>query len=242
MESSNADRTDEQLIDTLVEYYKGKQDIIRSALDSLHVYISAAFAKMPLSDLVHSVKRRVKDPDHLKDKLLRKLADCRKEKIKFDYDENSLFSNVTDLAGYRILHLHTLQLAPIHEELLKVFDEASWDLHQPPFGHVWDQETAAFLESIKIKAEFNPRLYSSVHYVLRARAKSLVTCEVQVRTLADEIWGEIDHKINYPEPHASLACREQIKALARVASSCSRLVDSIMLTHDDYMKGPAGKD
>ena len=239
MENSNPDKADEELIDRLVEYYKSRRDVISSALESLNIYISAASAKMPLLDLVHSVKRRVKDPIHLKDKLLRKLADCRQEKTKFDYDESNLFSHVTDLAGYRVLHLHTRQLEPIQTELLKVFDDASWDLHEPPFGHVWDQETAEFLERIKIKAVFNPRLYSSVHYVLRARAKTLVTCEVQVRTLADEIWGEIDHKINYPEPNASLACREQIKALARVASSCSRLVDSIMLTHADFTKGPS---
>ncbi|MGH9905928.1 MAG: hypothetical protein ACRD8U_10160 [Pyrinomonadaceae bacterium] len=61
-----------------------------------------------------------------------------------------------------------------------------------------------------------------------------VTYEIQVRTLADEIWGEIDHKINYPYPHDSLSCREQIKALARVASSCSRLVDSIVASHQDW--------
>jgi ppGpp synthetase/RelA/SpoT-type nucleotidyltranferase len=120
---------------------------------------------------------------------VRKLADCRQEKIKFDYDESNLFSKVTDLAGYRVLHLHTRQLEQIHAELLNVFDEANWDLHEPSFGHVWDQETAEFLERIGIKASFNPRLYSSVHYVLRARAKSLVTCEVQVRTLADEYLG-----------------------------------------------------
>jgi putative GTP pyrophosphokinase len=236
MENPKPTNAEEQLIDRLVDYYKSRQDIIGSALESLHIYISAASAKMPLLDLVHSVKRRMKDPDHLKNKLLRKLAECRKENIEFNYDESNLFSNVTDLAGYRVLHLHTRQLEQIHAELLKVFDDASWDLHEEPFGHVWDQETAEFLERIKIKASFNPRLYSSVHYVLRARAKSLVTCEVQVRTLADEIWGEIDHKINYPEPHDSLACREQIKALARVASSCSRLVDSIMLTHADFTK------
>jgi hypothetical protein len=77
-------------------------------------------------------------------------------------------------------------------------------------------------------------MYSSVHYVVQPRSRVQVTYEVQVRTLADEIWGEIDHRINYPYPHESLACREQIKALARVASSCSRLVDSIVASHEDW--------
>jgi putative GTP pyrophosphokinase len=103
-----------------------------------------------------------------------------------------------------------------------------------PFAHIWDEESRTFFEGIGIRAEVNPRLYSSVHYVVKARSKKDVTCEIQVRTLADEIWGEVDHKINYPEPHESVACREQIRVLARIASGCSRLVDSIMVTDGEY--------
>jgi ppGpp synthetase/RelA/SpoT-type nucleotidyltranferase len=65
-------------------------------------------------------------------------------------------------------------------------------------------------------------------------SKTPLTVELQVRTLADEIWGEIDHKINYPEPHKLLACHEQILALSRLTSCCSRLVDSVMATHHDW--------
>lgn len=50
----------------------------------------------------------------------------------------------------------------------------------------------------------------------------------------EEVWGEVDHSINYPHKTESLPCREQIKALARATSSCSRLVDSIFTSFDDY--------
>jgi hypothetical protein len=131
--------------------------------------------------------------------------------------------------------LHTQQAASIHPVLLEVLDQAQFDLFEPPFAHIWDEESRSFFEGVGIRAEVNPRLYSSVHYVVKARSKKDVTCEIQVRTLADEIWGEVDHKINYPQAHQSGACREQIRVLARVASSCSRLVDSIMFTHEEYM-------
>ena len=55
-----------------------------------------------------------------------------------------------------------------------------------------------------------------------------------MRTLADEIWGEIDHKLNYPHEHSNIACREQIRVLARVTSSCSRLVDAIVTTNEEW--------
>src|SRR5207245_9783623 len=42
-----------------------------------------------------------------------------------------------------------------------------------------------------------------------------------------------DHKINYPHSNESLSCRDQIRTLAWVASSCTGLVDSIFATHPD---------
>jgi len=80
-------------------------------------------------------------------------------------------------------------------------------------------------------------MYTSVHYVVQPNSISELTCEIQVRTLMEEVWGEVDHKINYPEKADSLSCREQIKVLARVTSSCSRLVDSIFLAHQEALTG-----
>jgi putative GTP pyrophosphokinase len=79
-------------------------------------------------------------------------------------------------------------------------------------------------------------LYTSVHYVVDAGLDARCTAEIQVRTLAEELWGEVDHAINYPHKTQSLACREQIKALARATSSCSRLVDAIYRSNDDFVR------
>jgi ppGpp synthetase/RelA/SpoT-type nucleotidyltranferase len=49
----------------------------------------------------------------------------------------------------------------------------------------------------------------------------------------EEVWGEVDHAINYPHRNESVACREQIRALARSTSSATRLVDSIFATVAD---------
>ncbi len=119
-----------------------------------------------------------------------------------------------------------MQLLPILEESHKIVEG--------PIAKIWDQETKEYFESIGVMTEDNKRMYSSVHYLIRPNSKTTLTIELQVRTLADEIWGEIDHKINYPSPHELLACREQIRALARLTSSCSRLVDSVMATHEDW--------
>lgn len=232
---------EEALIDRLVKHYLANQGLVRRFLESLHVHIADAIVPPePLSSLVHSVKRRMKEPSHLRDKLTRKLREKKQLQEEFDITEDNLLLRMNDLGGYRIIHLHTQQMGDIHTTLLELLDQAQCDLFEKPFANIWDEESRTYFEGIGIRTEVNPRLYSSVHYVVQPRSKAKITCEIQVRTLADEIWGEIDHQINYPQPHGSLACREQIKALARVASSCSRLVDSIVASHRAWQKQQGG--
>lgn len=66
--------------------------------------------------------------------------------------------------------------------------------------------------------------------------RSFVCCEIQVRTLFEEIWGEIDHSINYPHPTQSVACKEQLRVLAKFISTGTRLADSIINTYNEYKK------
>jgi|SRR5208337_386997 len=226
---------DEELVDRLVSHYLKNQSLISRFLESFHSHLTGAMTEpQPLSKLVHSVKRRMKEPSHLKDKLMRTLREAKESGKEFDITEDNLLVRVNDLGGYRILHLHTRQMGEIDAALRELLDVAQCDLFEQPFAYIWDDESGTYFQGIGIRTEFTPRMYSSVHYVVQPRSKVKVTYEIQVRTLADEIWGEIDHKINYPYPHESLACREQIKALARVASSCSRLVDSIVASHSDW--------
>jgi hypothetical protein len=47
----------------------------------------------------------------------------------------------------------------------------------------------------------------------------------------DEVWGEVSHRINYPDESANQSCRSQLKVLARLTTGCTRLVDSIFEAH-----------
>lgn len=223
-------------IDALVDFYIANQGLYRRFLSALNGQIGDAVDPEnhhELASLVHSVKYRLKSPSHLRDKLIRKHHECEAENRAFPYAASNLFSEVGDLAGYRILHLHTRQFEQLNLHLIPILEE-SHKIVEGPIAKVWDQETKEYFESIGVETEDNKRMYSSVHYLLQPNSKTTLTIELQVRTLADEIWGEIDHKINYPHPHELLACREQIRALARLTSSCSRLVDSVMATHADW--------
>ena len=147
--------------------------------------------------------------------------------------EANVFQKVNDLVGLRILHLHTAQIEAIDTQLRKCLSAEKYELTYGPVAKTWDIEYRSYFKSIGMRTEDSPSQYTSVHYVFSAKNDLKQTFEIQVRTLAEELWGEVNHRMNYPEPHSSLACTEQIAVLARVTSSCTRLVDSIVRSDTD---------
>jgi putative GTP pyrophosphokinase len=217
-------RADKTLVSNLVKYYADNQDLIKVMLTQLS---DAIHGSPKLMAHIHSTKWRLKDPEHLRDKLVRKLMDAKSKKRALPISEGNLFRRINDLAGFRILHLHTRQMIEIDKQLRRVFNEYKYSLLEEPAARTWDDESRAFFREIGIRTVKSPTLYTSVHYVIEANSRTRVTCEIQVRTLAEELWGEVDHTLNYPKQSSISSCQEQIKVLARVTSSCSRLVDSI---------------
>lgn len=218
-----------KLIDELVFHFNQNEKLFSNIIDSLDSCIENSENLMVL---IHSKKSRIKEPDHLKDKLIRKADEANRAKKPFVYTVENLFLKINDLAGFRILHLYTKQIKQIDIELRNILAEQRWKITEGPIARTWDDGSRDYFKSIGIKTLSNPNLYTSVHYIIKPNTKSALTCEIQVRTLMEEVWGEVDHKINYPHKSESISCREQIKTLARVTSSCSRLVDSIFTTHE----------
>ena len=174
---------------------------------------------------VHSVKSRLKDLGHLKDKIVRKQAGG--DPITAD----NLFTRVTDLAGVRVLHLYQEQSRAIHAAIIdKVENQRDWVFNEPPRAYTWDPEAQGFVASLGLEVYVKDSFYTSVHYLVRPRADSPHCCEIQVRTLFEEIWGEVDHSLNYPNPTDNVACREQLRVLTKVVGAGSRLVDAIFRT------------
>lgn len=174
---------------------------------------------------VHSVKSRLKDPGHLRDKIVRKQAEGD------PITAENLFSRVTDLAGVRVLHLYQEQSQAIHAAIIdKVTKQRDWVFSERPKAYTWDPEAQGFFARMGLEVQVKDSFYTSVHYLVRPRADSPHCCEIQVRTLFEEIWGEVDHSLNYPNPTDNLACREQLRVLTKVVGAGSRLVDAIFRT------------
>lgn len=172
--------------------------------------------------IIHSVKKRIKDREHLREKIKRKSSP---ERI---IDGNSLSNEITDLSGVRVLHIHQDQMTLIHSEIMnKVNVKNDWHLHEQPRAYTWDHESNEFFKTLGLDVALKPSSYTSVHYVVRPKPFSNICCEIQVRTLFEEVWGEVDHVLNYPNETSIIACKEQLRVLAKVVGAGTRLVDSI---------------
>lgn len=184
-----------------------------------------------LKKYISFVKYRVKDPDHLKRKLRHKALQAKVGGQVPSITADNLFSKIPDLAGVRIIHLHTDQMRDINPLILDVFTEYRYRLVEGPKAICWDVEYEEFFTSLDIETESRNSMYTSVHYVVEPNQETQMRAELQVRTLTDEVWAEVSHKVNYPEQSPSRSCQEQLRVLARLTTGCTRLVDSILESH-----------
>lgn len=201
------------------------------SFELFHKHVRNFFESRSLGGCVHSVRHRLKDVDHLLEKIDRKNDEDNAlpvEDRKGQITAENIFSRVTDIAGIRVLHLHISQFKLIHKLLMTKIDEGEFTLFEPPKAYTWDPESAQYFTGLGIQRELKESYYTSIHYVLRPNSRSLATCEVQVRTLLEEVWGEVDHTMNYPIPTEDQHCREQIRVLARLVGAGTHLADSIM--------------
>jgi ppGpp synthetase/RelA/SpoT-type nucleotidyltranferase len=213
-------------IDSLVALYEERRHIFKRFLNNINDFFllepSLNEGSLPI---IHSIKHRLKDPEHLRKKLARKIS-----KGKMINCEN-LFSQVTDLAGIRILHLHRKQFEPIHNFIMQIVAQGDWVLGEQPVAYMWDPEIEEYFKSFDLRTEVKETFYTSVHYIVQSPSDSRIQCEIQVRNLFEEAWGEIDHAINYPQQTTSHSCLEQIRVLSKLVGAGSRLADSIFSEH-----------
>ena len=176
--------------------------------------------------IIYTIKSRLKDPDHLRDKISRKWDD------EDPLTPDNVFERITDLAGVRVLHLYQDQFEILHKHIQKQVDSGDWFLKENPVAYSWDPESTSYFQELGLDPKIKDSYYTSIHYVIMPKANSNICCEIQVRTLFEEIWGEIDHTINYPHPTENISCKEQLRVLSKLVSTGTRLADSIFRTHN----------
>ena len=185
------------------------------ALETTGNYISERLRK---TQGVHSVKQRIKDPEHLIDKIIRKKIENPERIITIECYK----TEITDLIGIKALHLFKSDWIPIHDFIIK-----TWQLREKPTANLRDgdpQEVINVFEDKNCSIKRHPFGYRSVHYLVNSKpTKEECISEVQVRTIFEEGWSEIDHHIRYPSHTNDIVLSQFLVVFNRLAGSADEM-------------------
>jgi len=141
---------------------------------------------------IHSIKYRIKDGEHLIEKIIRKTIHNPSEKINV----KNYKTKIRDLIGLRVLHLFKEEWQDIHDFICD-----QWKFQAAPRANYKKGDPALLLESYTDRGLIlNEHAfgYRSLHYNIKVKlGRNEMLAEVQLRTLFEEAWSEIDHHLRY---------------------------------------------
>lgn len=143
---------------------------------------------------VHSVRWRVKDPVHVMEKIVRKKSEGI---AKYnDISTENYYEKITDLVGVRAIHLFKDECFDIDTHLRSIGDPIETPIAYMRSG---DEYFTKDFQDRGFEIKIHPAGYRSIHYVFSTKPLlRTVLSEIQVRTIFEEGWSEIDHQIRYP--------------------------------------------
>jgi len=165
-------------------YYRENRIVLEEARDALvsllHLLIKNEIEPAP------KVIGRVKDYDESVKKFeLKYLADLEKSGEKYKINDK-----ITDLVGLRVICIYESDIERVAEILrnnLEVFSEtdktSALEIHENQFGY----------KGLHLDARLNGPRATLPEYLRFAD----LTFEIQVRTIVQDAWSEVDHRLKY---------------------------------------------
>ncbi|MCW1969921.1 MAG: RelA/SpoT domain-containing protein [Anaerolineae bacterium] len=198
-------------------------------LNTKNLLLVASYVSQSLQQFanIHSVRFRVKDPEHLLEKIVRKCLENPKRQINFE----NYRKQITDLIGVRALHLFKEDWDHIHDEII-----GKWNLAEKPIAYIRVGDDEGLFKKKRCKIKPHKYKYRSVHYLLIYQpSREKVIVELQVRTIFEEAWSEIDHKVLYPYDLQNEMLRFASSIQNRLAGTADEIA-SFMLKLRQYQK------
>ena len=177
------------ILDAIASDYKDSYQALQSVAEQVS-------SRIRTFDGVHSVRWRIKDTLHLLKKIVRKRAETEPKDKWVNIDSSNYLSIVTDLIGVRALHLFRDECLTIDDEIRK-----TWNLAEPVliFKRDGDRIQPEMVERGG-QETVHEAGYRSIHYIAQTQPeKTEFLVEIQVRTIFQEGWSEIDHRVKYPD-------------------------------------------
>lgn len=173
--------------------------------------------------MIHSVKSRIKAPDRLIEKIVRKTKD-RKLKYgdEFQFNVDNYKNEINDLIGIRVIHIFKDQWQEIHEFITK-----TWKVIEVT-ANVREGDNTKKFEELNIEVKSRISGYRSVHYLVEFYpTNEKVIAEIQVRTIFEEGYGEIDHTLRYSHHEIPEILKSNLLLFNRIAGSADEMASLI---------------
>lgn len=183
---------------------------------------------------LYSLRSRIKDPEHLIAKILRKncrargFSDrekgCCSESVSQITLEN-FEEQVTDLVGVRILTLLKAEKQLIHHGLVQAWEPLEKTCN---YRRGDPLDAFAFLKKQGFSLKEHPDGYRAWHYLVEGfLGGRKCTAEIQVRTAFEDAWSEIDHKLRYPDALKDETVKGYLMMMNRLAGAADSLASVV---------------
>ena len=179
---------------------------------------------------IHSIRTRIKNPEHLIAKIIRKK---QHNQIKYrNLNKENYEKFITDLIGIRCLVLFKSDWQAFHHYIESKFENnpeyyirdclSDFDHRQDhsyiaekPKVHIRNGDSRELYDEVlPPDSVIDGKVYRSVHYIIKYKG---IYLEIQVRTLFEEGWGEIDHAMVYPDYQDDKILKEYTELLNRLS-------------------------
>ena len=219
---SEADVSFEELVLIAEDYQKNEQalrDCVKSFIDE-YLYDTEKAG-------IHSYRYRIKETDHLLEKVIRKRKENYEKFEKLDHTNYHKF--MTDLIGVRVFFLYREDWIHFHRYIvsrfennpelyiknrLEDFDEDTDHYYLAEHPRAYKRAGDSKIYDGKELEIVSDGIYRSLHYIVKYKGYYI---EIQGRTLFEEGWGEIDHDIVYKETEDDEMLKDYSKMLNRLA-------------------------
>lgn len=185
-------------------------------------------------DAIHSYRYRIKETDSLIKKIITK-ANGKGKRVTLD----NYLINITDLLGIRVLYVFKEDYYIVHKQLMERYHHQFVENVHIKLQTGDDKSLYEKILDCDPIPEFNST-YRSIHYTLCAEENNMkgVRLEIQTRTIFEEGWSEINHKLVYKNQDVDdyFVLLQASKILSTLVGNCDTLGMLMKNIYDEYIK------
>ena len=205
--------------ENVVSYRSDHENNFNQILETLNKHFIKARDDNKIN--IYMTKYRVKTADSLY--------------LKTKKDNTSNLYEINDIAGYRIVCLFEQDLLSVHNFILDSLSKLGYKVTHFKYFN-WEEESiikclidkiGIIDKSIEILPKNKPSKYKSIHYLIEYNQGSrLYTFEIQLRTLLQDVWGELEHALKYKQGNIHPHIKTSFILLARDLEN-----NDLLMTH-----------